>query len=235
MGFLEDARRVASDFGQDAARHVGSTVGETWKYGSAFGQEAVKRAGPVATDIKKGLDKFGKEAGKQASPIASSAWKAIMSAQLAINGANRGPRALPQVPNEDLVKDSDWKFIAEFGEDMAKRLGSTADDFWQKLSSGDLVSDIGKATFPKIEFTEEDLSGFSERLKAWILANPKQFATLLACIASGPIVFFVTPAMLGLVGFTPIGIAGGTYLTPIIVPRPLSDVCHRLFGFCISS
>jgi hypothetical protein len=33
-------------------------------------------------------------------------------------------------------------------------------------STGDLLNAISQATFPKIEFTEEDLSAFSERFKA---------------------------------------------------------------------
>ena len=67
MGFLEDVRRVADNFGQEAARHVGSASVETWKYGSAFGQEVAKRAGPVAADAGKGLGKVGQEAGKTCS------------------------------------------------------------------------------------------------------------------------------------------------------------------------
>jgi len=101
---------------------------------------------------------------------------------------------------------------------MAKHLGSTAGDFWEKLGTGDILHDIGQAAIPNIEFTKEDLSDFSERLKEWVLANPKQFSTLLACIASGPIALTVTPAMLGLIGFTPIGIAAGTYQLLIIPP-----------------
>jgi hypothetical protein len=209
MGFLEDARKLAN-LGQEAARNVESAAGEAWKHGSAFGQEVAKRAGPAVADARERLEKLSEEAGKHAAPIANSASRrAVTFAQYAFNNANQGLLALLQVPDEDSPKDFDWKFVEEFGEDMAKRLGSTADDFWQKLSSNDILNGIGEATLPKIEFEEEDLSGFSERLKEWILANPKQFATLLACIASGPVVFVVTPAMLGLVGFTPIGIAGG--------------------------
>jgi hypothetical protein len=209
MGFLEDARKLAN-LGQGAARNVESAAGEAWKHGSAFGQEVAKRAGPAVADARERLEKLSEEAGKHAAPIANSASRhAVTFAQYAYNNANQGLHALLQVPNEDSHKGFDWKFIDEFGEDMAKRLGSTAEDFWQKLSSNDILNGIGEATLPKFEFEEEDFSGFSERLKAWILANPKQFATLLACIASGPVVFVVTPAMLGLAGFTPIGIAAG--------------------------
>ncbi|KAG9185285.1 hypothetical protein G6011_07829 [Alternaria panax] len=211
MGFLEDARRLAGDFGQEAAQHVASAAGETWNHGSAIGREMAKHAGPVAKDTRKHLEELSKEAGRRAAPIAHSASRHAMSlAQSAFNNVNRGIRALPQVHDQDFIKEFDWKFIDDFGEDMAKRLGSTADDFWQKLSSGDLLKDISPASWPTIEFTQKDLSGFSENIKEWILSNPGQFATLLACIASGPIVAAVTPAMLGLVGFTPIGIAGGS-------------------------
>ncbi|KAH6870719.1 hypothetical protein BKA58DRAFT_440258 [Alternaria rosae] len=211
MGLLEDARRLAETYGPEAARHVASTADKAWKHGSAFGQEVAKRAGPATADAKAHLDKLSKEAGKHAAPIASSASKhAIILARAAYNSGKEGLQVLPQVPGGYINEEYDWKFVAQFGEDMAKQLGSTAGDFWEKLGSGDIIHDIGQVAIPNIEFTKEDLSGFSERLKAWILANPKQFTTLLACIASGPIALAVTPVMLGLVGFTPIGIAAGS-------------------------
>jgi hypothetical protein len=183
MGFLEDARKLADTYGPEAARHVGTAADKAWKHGSAFGQEVAKHAGPAAADTKERLNKLGKH----------------------------GLHALSQVPNEYINQEYDWSFISQFREDMAKHLGSTAGDVWDKLGGGDILHDIGHAALSKIEFTQQDLPGFSERLKDWIVLNPKQFTTLLACIASGPIAQFVTPAMLGLVGFTPMGIAGGEY------------------------
>ncbi|KAI4702137.1 hypothetical protein J4E81_002499 [Alternaria sp. BMP 2799] len=211
MGLLEDARRLADTYGPEAARHVASAADKAWTHGSAFGQEVAKRAGPVASDAKTHLEKLSKEAGKHAAPIAGSVSKHAMSlARAAYNSGKQGLHALPQVPDEYINEEYDWKFITQFGEDMAKHLGTTAGDCWEKLSSGDIIHDIGQAAIPNIDFTKEDLSGFSERLKEWILANPKQFSTLLACIASGPIALAVTPAILGLIGFTPIGIAAGS-------------------------
>ncbi|KAI4695394.1 uncharacterized protein J4E84_002020 [Alternaria hordeiaustralica] len=211
MGLLEDARRLADIYGPEAARHVASAADKAWTHGSAFGQEVAKRAGPVASDAKTHLEKLSKEAGEHAAPIAGSASKhAMILARAAYNSGKQGLHALPQVPSGYMNDEHDWKFITKFGEDMANHLGTTAGDVWEKLSSGDILHDIGQAAIPNIEFTKEDLTGFSERLKAWILANPKLFTTLLACIASGPIALAVTPAMLGLVGFTPIGIAAGS-------------------------
>ncbi|KAI4933862.1 uncharacterized protein J4E92_003531 [Alternaria infectoria] len=211
MGLLEDARRLADTYGPEAVRHVASAADKAWTHGSAFGQEVAKRAGPVASDAKTHLEKLSKEAGKHAAPIAGSASKHAMElARAAYNSGKQGLQSLPQLPDGYIKEDYDWKFIAQFGEDMAKQLGTTAGDFWDKLSSGDILHDIGQAAIPNIAFTKEDLAGFSERLKVWILANPKQFSTLLACIASGPIALAVTPAMLGFIGFTPIGIAPGS-------------------------
>ncbi|RYN66542.1 hypothetical protein AA0118_g2786 [Alternaria tenuissima] len=208
MGFLDDARSVAEKFGREATQHVGFAAGETWKYGSFLGQEVAERAAPVAADARKTLETLSKEVSRRAAPVANSASKQATSfVQSTFNNANQ---RLSQLIDEKPHEDFDWKFIEDFGEDMAKRLGSTADDFWQKMTSGDLLKDIGQITLPEIEFTREDLSGFSERLKEWILSNPKQFTTLVACIASGPTIAVVTPAMLGLVGFTPLGIAGGS-------------------------
>ncbi|KAI4712640.1 hypothetical protein J4E89_002908 [Alternaria sp. Ai002NY15] len=227
MGLLEQARRHAETYGPEAARHVASAADKAWTHGSAFGQEVAKRAGPVASDAKTHLEKLSKEAGEHAAPIAGSASKhAMILARAAYNSGKQGLHALPQVPSGYMNDEHDWKFITKFGEDMANHLGTTAGDVWEKLSSGDILHDIGQAAIPNIEFTKEDLTGFSERLKAWILANPKLFTTLLACIASGPIALAVTPAMLGLVGFTPIGIAAGTYGSLIISPDRL--LTHEL-------
>jgi hypothetical protein len=179
MGLLQDARKLADTYGPEAARHVGAAADKAWKHGSAFDQEVAKHAGPVAVDTKACLNKLGKQ----------------------------GLHGLSQVPDGHANQEYDWSFISQFGEYMAKHLGSTAGDVWDKLGGGDILHDIGHAAFSKIELTQEGLLGFSERLKDWIVFNPKQFTTLLACIASRPITQFVTPATLGLVGFTPMGIA----------------------------
>ncbi|KAI4926608.1 hypothetical protein J4E85_006902 [Alternaria conjuncta] len=217
MGLLEDARRLADTYGPEAARHVASAADKAWTHGSAFGQEVAKRASPVASDAKTHLEKLSKEAGKHAAPIAGSVSKhAMILARAAYNSGKQGLHTLPQVPDGYMNEEYDWKFITKFGEDMANHLGTTAGDVWEKLSSGDILHDIGQAAIPNID----------ERLKAWILDNPKLFSTLLACIASGPIALAVTPAMLGLVGFTPIGIAAGTYGSLIISPDRL--LTHEL-------
>jgi hypothetical protein len=104
------------------------------------------------------------------------------------------------------VGESDWKFIEEFGEDMAKRIGNTADDFWKTIS---------QITSPKIQFTNDGISvdglpEMFEKLKQWILPHPTEFVTLWACIAAGPIAIAITPEVLGLAGFTSLGVAAGT-------------------------
>ena len=186
MGFLDNAWKALDGFGQEAGKHVGPALGEAWKH----------------------LDAFGQEAGKHVVPAVEEAWEHAKSfAHSASEYRNPLSNALAQTPRESF----DWTFLDQFGQDMAKRVGSTADDFWQKMSSGDFVKDIGKLAIPKIEFTEKDLGAFSEGLKQWILQHPKEFATLLACVASGPMTAIVTPAMLGLVGFTPIGIGAGMH------------------------
>jgi len=186
MGVFDNARKALEGLGQEAGKHVGPALGEAWKH----------------------LDAFGQEAGKHAGPAVGEAWKHAKSlAHFPKEYQNPDPNALAQAPHEHF----DWTFLEQFGEDMAKRVGSTADDFWQKMNGGDFVQDIGKLVLPKIDFSEEDLGGFSERLKQWILQHSREFATLLACVASGPITAIYTPAMLGLMGFTPIGIGAGIH------------------------
>ena len=218
MGFFDNAWEAMDGFGQEATRRFGPAVADAWENAGAFAHEAAKLTGPAAADARRQLDKLGQEVGKHAAPIAKEALKSANAvARLAGNHlAARQGNALPRQAGEE---DSDWQFIQEFGEDMAKRLGSTADEFWQKMSSSDFVKEIGQKTLPKFNFTEEDLSGFSERLRLWILAHPIEFATLLACIAAGPIVIAITPAMLGLFGFTPLGIAAGKLpIIPVFFP-----------------
>ena len=216
MGFLDDARSVAEKSGREATQHVGFAAGETWKYGSVLGQEVAERAAPVAADARKTLETLSKEVSKHAAPIANSASKHATSfVQSTFNNANQ---RLSQLIDEKPHKDFDWKFIEDFGEDMAKQLASTADDFWQKMNSGD----TGQISLPEIHFTQEDFSGFSERLKEWILFNLELFIALVACIVSivlVPAIAAGIPTMLALVGFGPIGIVEGTYRSPTPISR----------------
>jgi hypothetical protein len=162
------------------------------------------------------LETLSKEVSRRAAPVANSASKQATSfVQSTFNNANQ---RLPQLIDEKLHKDFDWKFIEDFGEDMAKQLASTADDFWQKMNSGD----TGQISLPEIHFTQEDFSGFSERLKEWILFNLELFIALVACIVSivlVPAIAAGIPTMLALVGFGPIGIVEGTYRSPTPISR----------------
>jgi len=186
MGFFDDAWKALDGLGQEAGKHVGPALGEAWERMDAFGQEAGKHVGPAVGEAWKHAKSFTHSPKKYRNP---------------------GPNALAQAPHEHF----DWTFLEQFGEKMAKQVGSTADDFWQNMNGGDFVQDIGKLVLPKIEFNDKDLGGFSERLKQWILQHPKEFATLLACVASGPITAIYTSTMLGLAGFTPIGIGAGIH------------------------
>jgi hypothetical protein len=172
-----------------------------------LGQEAAKRGGSAAAEAWKHVDKFGQEVGKHAMPAAKDALK---QAGTIAQEADQYANALAHK-----VGESDWNFMEEFGEDMAKRIGNTADDFWKMISSGDLINEISQITFPKIQFTKDGISvdglpDMFEKLKQWILRHPREFVILLACIAAGPIAIAITPEVLGLTGFTSLGIAAGT-------------------------
>ena len=56
---------------------------------------------------------------------------------------------------------------------------------------------------------EEHLERVAEKLKRWILEHPKEAAELLACLTSAPAAVILTPIVLGLIGFTPLGVAAG--------------------------
>jgi hypothetical protein len=105
----------------------------------------------------------------------------------------------------------EWSFINNFGKDIAKRAGTTTDNVWKALLGGQNTTGTDEDG-PKTEFTEDDMHGFSERLRQWITDHPKEVATLAACIAAAPAAIVLTPAVIGAFGFGPFGpIAGKLY------------------------
>jgi hypothetical protein len=104
----------------------------------------------------------------------------------------------------------EWSFINNFGKDIAKRAGTTTDNVWKALLGGKHAT--ASVEGPKSEFTEDDMHGFSERLRQWTMDHPKEVATLIACIAAAPAAIFLTPVVIGAFGFGPFGpIAGKLY------------------------
>ncbi|OAK98404.1 hypothetical protein IQ06DRAFT_350098 [Phaeosphaeriaceae sp. SRC1lsM3a] len=71
----------------------------------------------------------------------------------------------------------DWNFIDRFGKDAAKSAGTTKRSFWLTAMTGYLPHVNARNT--KDSFSEEEVNGFSDRLKKWIRAHPTQVATLL--------------------------------------------------------
>ncbi|KAJ4381212.1 hypothetical protein N0V86_003561 [Didymella sp. IMI 355093] len=105
----------------------------------------------------------------------------------------------------------DWAILSQFGEDIGKQVGATASEAWDALLGGyGAVSAIAQENGYKFESKEKDLEGMAQKLKRWIQEHPKEAATLLACLASALIAITLTPTMLGLIGFTPIGPAAGS-------------------------
>lgn len=104
---------------------------------------------------------------------------------------------------------SDWKFMSAFGEEMAKKFGVATEDVWKTLINGNIPTGSEEDGGSKFTFSEEDMPGFGEKLKKWISEHPIEIATLLACIVVGPTAVVMTPALLGLLGFTPLGVAAG--------------------------
>jgi uncharacterized RDD family membrane protein YckC len=81
-----------------------------------------------------------------------------------------------------------------------------------KLLLGSNLATVSQESDPKTEFTEDEMHGFTERLKQWILAHPKEVATLIACIGAAPHAIFVAPVVIGLLGFGPLSpVAGKLY------------------------
>jgi hypothetical protein len=106
-----------------------------------------------------------------------------------------------------------WSSLSKFGEDVAKHAGVTTVNVWNATFSGRLPTGIEHGD-PKNKFTDEDMNDFGERLKTWISAHPKEIATLFACIAAAPTAVLVTPAMVGMLGFGPLGPVAGELPLP---------------------
>ncbi|KAH7398822.1 hypothetical protein DE146DRAFT_632387 [Phaeosphaeria sp. MPI-PUGE-AT-0046c] len=102
---------------------------------------------------------------------------------------------------------SDWGFINEFGKDVAKRTETTTRSFWFAAMTGCVSGAFAEDT--KDGFTEEELNSFSDRLKKWLMGHPDDAAKLLACIAGAPTAALLTPTVLTMLGFGPLGVIAG--------------------------
>jgi hypothetical protein len=81
-----------------------------------------------------------------------------------------------------------------------------------KLLLGSNLASVSQESGSETDFTEDEMHGFAERLKQWILAHPKEVATLIACISAAPTAIFVAPVVIGFLGFGPLGpVAGKLY------------------------
>jgi hypothetical protein len=104
---------------------------------------------------------------------------------------------------------ADWSFLRKLGEDIAERTGITTEDVWKTMLSGHLAIRSEQAGSgeggSKDYFTEEEMHGFSECLKEWILEHPMEVAMLVACIAAAPTAVLATPAMINMLGLGPLG------------------------------
>tara|TARA_R110002003_G_scaffold9_1_gene342 strand:- start:2948 stop:3406 length:459 start_codon:yes stop_codon:yes gene_type:complete len=113
----------------------------------------------------------------------------------------------------------DWSFVDKFAENIAKRAGTSKDEIWELLYNGKPDNRApGIRSEDNVEFTQGDIPGSSEKLKRWIMEHTQEFTTLVACLAAGPTAVAITPAVLGLLGFGPLGIVAGTLLCYDFMP-----------------
>lgn len=109
---------------------------------------------------------------------------------------------------------SDWTFIKKFGKEIANRAGVQADTIWNALLGGRLLDGPSKD-----KFAEEDMHGFSHKLRQWITNHPKEVATLVARIAAALTAVSLTPAMIAMLGLGPLGPVAGKLYTPRTINR----------------
>ncbi|KAF2130989.1 hypothetical protein P153DRAFT_365611 [Dothidotthia symphoricarpi CBS 119687] len=184
MGILDNPWKAIDDISKAASQHIGPAAAEAWKHVDKLSKEAAAHAGPAAEEALKHAKAFTQD-------TAAPAYKRL---ETAAKDASRH------------VGDFDWTSLTRFGEDTGKLVGATADEVWTSLLSGQMLDAVSQKGGSMFENVREHVPGLGDRVVAWIVQHPKEAAALVACILAAPAAMAVTPAALGLAGFT----AGGT-------------------------
>jgi hypothetical protein len=111
------------------------------------------------------------------------------------------------------VKEWDWSSMENFGQDVGKHVGATPEDVWAALMSGDLVRQVQQQSATFMDAAQEYLPSNTDRVLLWIKMHPTEAAALIACILAAPTAIAMTPAALGLAGFTSGGVVAGMFFT----------------------
>lgn len=203
MGLFEDLGKTLENIGEEAVKHA-----------SHLGQEIAKHAEPAAQGFREHFDNFG----RSALPVAENA---IRHANSIANDVSKhvAPIAADQkhinYATQDVaaqLEKVDWSFIQNFGEHVGKQIGSTADQVWTAMITGDVLKTISHESNAFIQNAQEHLPGMGDRTVRWFTQHPKQAVELVACIIAAPTIMAVTPAALGLVGFGMGGVTAGMML-----------------------
>jgi len=128
----------------------------------------------------------------------------------------------------------DWTFLEKVGKDLAKQAGITPDELWKMMLSGRLPAGRGIEGGPKIEFNQDDIPGGNNKFKRWILEHPGEFLQLIACLAAGPTALAVAPAIIGMLGFGPLGVVAGMSTFYICHTQLTKQVRLRLWSSLLS-
>ncbi|KAH7090514.1 hypothetical protein FB567DRAFT_546703 [Paraphoma chrysanthemicola] len=123
-----------------------------------------------------------------------------LARRVGLTGAARDEQATEQTAR-------DWAIVDKFAETVAENSNSSKDDVWKALYTGNPhASLLRNNSSPKFESRQEDMPDFDENFMNWITSHPRDFVTMIACLASAPTAIAITPALLSVLGFAPVDI-----------------------------
>lgn len=197
MGMFDDVWNALDGLGQQVTKGIGPVAKQVYNHLDQLSQDAKVHLGPAVEDALTQANAVAQNAVKHAAPVAAEGLRHLTSFS---------QQATKQ------IADSDWAFIEEFGQEMGKHIGKTADEVWQSMITGQIFNDLEQAGTAFVGGVQEHLPGMSDRAMKWITEHPSEAAALIACILAVPTATAVTPAILGWTGFTLGGIEAGMHL-----------------------
>lgn len=186
-----------------------------WKALDDFNQHASQHIIPAAKEARKQLSKLGNSASAHIQPAADEALKHIRA--LTHDATMPIPADILQRLDSTAqagihhIQTTDWTFLTDLANQAGKHVGTTADETWTALLSGQLLDSVTQKATTLMQDAHHHVPGMGDRASTWAMQYPKQAAALMACILAAPAAIAVTPAALGLVGFTAGGTAAGEY------------------------
>lgn len=233
MNLFGNIARAVDGLAEEASKRFQPLAIEAYRHAGRLYQDTREYAAPAAESLWESLDKKGKDAGLDIGAIVEG-----VLAQANAFADNVPNRAVPaadeakkyiRVSSEvsTSIQNTDWSSIQDFGIDVGKQVGATADNIWDLMVTGDLLGRLSNEGTMLIQSAQQHLPGAGDRARCWILQHPKEAAALLACIFVPSITLSYTAAVLGLLGFNSEGVAAGMNIS--LISCDVTDYPNRIF------